>query len=154
MKGFALCTAGVAALALVSGPAAAAEDISGGVERHRAAFAGATLRLELGGRAAKAPEARLGIGFSAYQRDAAGFVTSRGGPILPIEAGLRQGRVTLFVGGERFSGLERRLGAAGSTKTVLLVVGGLALAAGAAILLLDKDEEDGPCPPGVEVCIQ
>lgn len=153
MKGFAYWTACVAAATLGSGPAAA-QDARGGLEQHRAAFAGATLRLELGGRAAKAPEARLGIGFSDYRRDASGFVAASGGPRLPIEAGLAAGRVQLFIGGERLSRLDRRLGAAGSTKKTLLVVGGIALGAAAAVLLLDGDGDDNPCPPGVEVCAQ
>lgn len=126
----------------------------GGIERHRAAFAGASLRLELGGPRAKAPAARLGIGYSDYRRDATGFVVSRGGPTLPVEAGLADGRVQLFIGRERFSGLDRRLGAAGSTKKTLFVLGGIAVGAAAALLLLDGDDDDNPCPPGVEVCAQ
>ena len=155
MKRFAFFAAGAAAATLASGPAAAAEDVRthSGLEQHRAAFAGATVRVDLGGRAAKTPQARLGIGFSPYQRDAVGFPVRSGGPTLPIAAGLASGRVQLFVGRERLSRLERRLGASGS-RTTLLVIGGLAVGAAAAVLLLDGDDNDGPCPPGVEVCAQ
>jgi hypothetical protein len=153
MKGYVLCAA-CAAAALAWAPAAARDvQARDGVERHRAAFAGAVLRLELGGRRAKAPQARLGIGFSDYRRDPAGFLAISGGPRLPLEAGLAGGRLQWFVGGERASQLDRRLGA-GSTKKTLLVVGGIAVGAAAAFLLLDGDGDDGPCPPGVEVCAQ
>lgn len=156
MKGFTLCAACVAAATLAPDRAAAAEDFRarGGLEQHRAAFAGATLRLELGGRAAAAPEARLGIGFSPYQRDSAGFVARSGGPSLPLEAGLADGRLHVFVGGERLSRLEHRLGAAGASRTTLFLLGGLAVAAAAGVLLLGGDDDDNPCPPGVEVCTQ
>lgn len=156
MKAVALFAACAAASILAAGPAAAAEDVQArtGFEQHRAAFAGATLRLELGGRRARAPQARLGIGFNAYRRDSAGFLQSSGVPRLPIEAGLAQGRVKLFVGGESLSGLERRLDA-GSSRTTLFAIGGLAVGAAALVLLMDGDDgDDGPCPPGVEVCIQ
>ena len=154
MRGLALCAACVAAATLGAG-SAAAQDSRGGLEQHRAAFAGAVLRLEFGGRAAKVPEARLGIGFSDYRRDAAGFLAASGGPRLPVEAGLADGRLELFVGGERFSQFESRVGAAGSTRTTLFVVGGIAVGAAAALLLLDGDGDDNnPCPPGVEVCAQ
>lgn len=155
MKGYALCAACVAAATLACGPASA-QDVQArdGVERHRAAFAGATVRLELGGpRVRRAPQARLGIGFSDYRRDSAGFISPGGGPRLPLQAGLADGRVQWFVGGERASRLDRRLGA-GSTKKTLLVIGGIAVGAAAALLLLDGDGDDGPCPPGVEVCAQ
>jgi hypothetical protein len=158
MKGYALCAmCAAAAAALGSGPAAARDvQARDGVEPHRAAFAGAVLRLELGGRRARAPEARLGIGFNDYRRDPAGFLAASGGPRLPLEAGLAGGRLQWFVGGERASQLDRRLGASGSTRKTLFVVGGIAVGAAAAFLLLDGDGDgdDGPCPPGVEVCAQ
>lgn len=153
MKGLALYAACVAAATFGSGPAAA-QEARGALEQHRAAFAGAVLRLEFGGRAARGPEARLGVGFSDYRRDAAEFVTASGGPRLPVEAGLANGRLELFLGREPLSRLDRRLGAAGSTTKTLLAVGGIAVGAAAAVLLLDGDGDDGPCPPGVEVCTQ
>ena len=156
MKTSAFRAACVAAAALASTSAAATERdrLAGGLEQHQAAFAGATLRLSFGGRSTAAPELRLGIGFSQHRRDAAGFVVSRGGPWLPLQAGMRNGRLELFVGGEPLAEIERRLGADGSGTRTAIIVGGVAIGAAAAILLLDGGGDDNnPCPPGVEVCV-
>lgn len=151
---FSRCFAVTAAvIAMAASPAAAAEDprFGGTAERHRAAFAGATFRLPLGGPAAAAPEARLGIGFADYSRDGTGALVG-GGHALPLQAGMSDGRLRLFVGGERLSRLERRLGVTDG-ETALLAAGGLA-AGVLAVVLLSGGGEDGPCPPGVEVCTQ
>ncbi len=143
--------------AAVHPSAAFADPFAGfaGAEQHRAAFAGAVLRLEPGGRADPEPQARLGIGFTRYERQASGALVGRSEAALPLEAGLAGGRPELFVGGESLPEIERRLGADGSTTTILLVIGGLA-AGGAALLLLTGGDDVGdggnPCPPGVEVC--
>ena len=143
--------AGAAALAALI-PAPAAGNIWETSEQHRAAFAGATVRIPLGGRSAPVPEARLGVGFSHYRLDGSGFLVSRDGPALPIATGFSGGRFDLFVAGRSLAELQRehRLGAGSST--VVLVIGALAAGAAAVVLLTDDDSEDGPCPPGVEVC--
>jgi len=143
----------LAVAAVMSAPASAAElprtiDHS---EQRQAAFAGAAVRLEFGGRTAAAPEARLGIGFSRYQRGGPGAFTSRTGPQLPLEIGLFEGRPTFFVGGERASRMNQRLGFGNST-TPLLLVGGLAVGVLAVVLISGDDDDANTCPPGVEVC--
>ena len=144
--------AGAAALAALIPAAPAAGNNWEMSEQHRAAFAGATVRIPLGGRSAPAPEARLGVGFSHYRLDGSGFLASRDGPALQIATGFSGERLDLFVAGRSLAELERehRLGAGSST--VVLVIGALAAGAAAVVLLTDGDSEDGPCPPGVEVC--
>ena len=144
--------AGTAALTALISAAPAAGNPWEPAEQHRAAFAGATVRLPLGGRSTPVPEARLGVGFSHYQRDGGGFMVSRDGPALPVATGFSGGRLELFIGGRSLEQLERehRLGA--RSTTFMLVIGGLAAGAAAVLLLTDGDQEDGPCPPGVEVC--
>jgi len=146
------CAAVAAVAGLAAAPVAAAEILRSATagEERRAAFAGATLRFDLGGPTAAAPHARLGVGQLRYQRDGSGAFASQGGPGLPIAAGFVQGRLNLFVGGEPLSRIERRLNVTGST-TTLLLIGGIAAGAIAVALLVDGDD-DGPCPPGVEVC--
>ncbi|MDP8993940.1 MAG: hypothetical protein M3N07_02995 [Pseudomonadota bacterium] len=142
-----------AALILSASPALAADaaQLQPGLERHSGAFVGATLRFDFGRRSA--PAARLGIGFAHSYSDPAGAVVARS-QASALEIGLSSGRPELFVGGARVRDLERRLGATGST-TTLLVLGGLAVGAAALVMLSDdEDERDGPCPPGVEVCAQ
>jgi hypothetical protein len=143
---------GAAALAALFSAAPAAGNPWEAAEQHRAGFAGATLRLSLGGRSATVPEARLGVGFSHYRRDGGGFMVSRDGPELPVATGFSGGRLEFFVGGRSLVQLERehRLGA--RSTTFMLVIGGLAAGAAAVLLLTDRDQQDGPCPPGVEVC--
>jgi hypothetical protein len=145
--------AAVAAAILAAAPAAAADDLRSAAvgQQHRAAFVGATVRLDLDGPAAAVPQGRLGVGLMRYQRDGRGAFVSDGGPGLPLAAGLAEGRLSLFVGGEPLSRIERRLNAAGSTRT-LLIIGGIAAGAIAVALLVGGDDS-GPCPPGVEVCI-
>lgn len=141
----------IVSVALATSPGAATAASAFQPEQHRAAFAGATLRLTLDGRGRSAPQARLGIGFTQYGRDGSGMLVARGAPRLPLEAGIATGRLQLFVGGEPASRIERRLSANGRT-TALFVVGGLAVGALAIVLLASGDDDDGPCPPGVEVC--
>ena len=155
VKRLALSAAVLAAVTITPTAASAAGDdlTATHPEQHRAAFAGATLRLPFGGRTAPVPEARLGIGLSSYRRDGSGALLARGGPALAVGPGLAEGRLQLFVGGESVAQIERRLGARGSTRTVLLVAGALAAGAAAVVLLTDGEDDDGPCPPGVEVCV-
>ena len=141
----------IVSAALVMSPVAATAAGAFQPEQHRAAFAGATLRLTLDGRGRTAPQARLGIGFTQYGRDGSGALVARGAPRLPLEAGIATGRLQFYVGGEPASRIERRLAADGTT-TALFVVGGLAVGALAIVLLASEDDDDGPCPPGVEVC--
>src|SRR5687767_9194574 len=83
------------ALAIVTSPAAAADDLRTPMTGEaRAAFAGATVRLALGTPGRQVPQARLGIGFMRYGRDGAGPLVSRGGAALPLAAGLDGGRLS------------------------------------------------------------
>ena len=150
--------AAVAALVAAT-PASAAEDYRrlDDSELRRVAFAGATVRLELGGRASARPEARLGLGLVDYRRGRSGADAGRAPPALSIAAGLEGGRLEFLAAGERLSQVQRRLGLAGSGSTALLLVGGLAAGALAVVLLTDGGDDDddnigNPCPPGVEVC--
>jgi hypothetical protein len=154
MQGWKLATALAATAATIAAPASAAAgplDVHEPAEQQRAAFAGAVLRLGLDGRGMPAPSARLGIGFTRYDRSSGGAWIGRSGAALPLEAGLSGGRPELFVAGQRLAQIERRLDAAGSNTAALLVIGALA-AGGAALVLLSDGDDDNPCPPGVEVC--
>lgn len=151
MKRIAFVSLLSAALSLSASPAAGFPMDGSPFDRQTGAFAGGTLRLDFGAR--RSPTARLGIGFEHSYRDATGAVARRVQPP-GIELGLRGGRPELFVSGHSVRDVERRLGAAGSTGT-LLVIGGLAVGAAAVVVLTSGDDEnDGPCPPGVEVCAQ
>ena len=147
----------VAALAVATTPAIAADDLRTPITGEtRAAFAGATFRLALGGTGRQAPQARLGIGMIRYGRDGAGPLVSRDGAALPLAAGLDGGRLSFRAGGAALGPGQNRMGLSRTT-TIVLVVGGL-VAAGAvtALVLLDNDTNAvplNPCPPGVEVCI-
>ncbi|MFN3389149.1 MAG: hypothetical protein ACK40O_09455 [Allosphingosinicella sp.] len=139
----------VAASAAAAAPAAAEPWIAG---TDRSAFAGATIRLELGGARRAAPEARLGIGLHHTQRSASGaWLGSQVSP-LALSFGVADRRLEFFPGGAALPQAKRRLGLAGES-TPWLVAGGVAAGVLAIVLLTgDDDEKDGPCPPGVEVC--
>jgi hypothetical protein len=155
MKYFMRVAAAGLGIALITSPAWAAEDYRwiSGAEQHRPAFAGATLRMELGGRQALAPEARLGIGFLQERRGSTGGYAGRTVSHLPIALGVADGRLQLSTGDERLTKSRERLGLAGDS-TVLIVAGGVAAALVAVLLLTNRDDKTatGPCPPGVEVC--
>lgn len=134
-------------------PALAAESYW---EQHRSTFAGATVRLELGGRQAPPAEARLGIGFVQDRRNSGGEYVGRSVAGMPIALGVANRQLQLFAGGEELSQSQKRLRFTGETPA-LLVLGGVAAGVIAVILLTDGDDDDdatSPCPPGVEVCTQ
>jgi hypothetical protein len=148
-----LAAAALAAAMLNAAPAVAADDMRAqSFVVHRAAVVGGVVRLDLGARSRSAPEARMGIGMTQYQRDGTGALVSLDGPRMPVTAGLAGGRLQLFVGGETLPELERRMRLTGGSAP-LLILGGVAVGVLAVVLLTgDDDEADGPCPPGVEVC--
>lgn len=151
MKPFLSAAILFAASAAAAAPASA-EHWTAGTESNRSAFAGATMRLELGGARRAAPEARLGIGLHHAQRSASGaWLGSRVSP-LALAVGVADRRLELFSGGVTLPQAKRRLGMAGDS-TPWLVAGGVAAGVLAIVLLTGDDEDDdGPCPPGVEVC--
>jgi len=157
MKRFAWVVAVTAAIAASPTPASSASNIGpiAGSEQNRAAFAGATVRVELGGRSAAAPEARLGLGLLQDRRNPASGIVSRTVSRMPIAIGAADGRLQFFSGGEQLSKSQARLGLSGES-TALLVAGGIAAGVLVVLLLAKKDDEDkrSPCPPGVEVCTQ
>ena len=155
MTRIAMIAALAAASAGFAAPAAAADTRDRETTRERAAFAGASVRLPLGGRRSAAPEARLGVGFYPSRHDPAGGMIGATVPALPLAFGFGGGRPELLAGGERLSEIERRLGL-GKSSTTLLLLGGIAAGVAAVVLLADgdDDDEDSPCPPGVEVCTQ
>ena len=143
--------------ALLAGAApASAQDVNRAAGFHSApsAFAGATLRLELGASRKAAPEARLGVGIARERRDAAGgYLGTKVSP-LTFALGAEDGRAGFFAGNEPLSRTRSRLGMAEGSSPLLLL-GGIAAGAVAIVLLTGgdgEDEDDGPCPPGVEVC--
>jgi hypothetical protein len=142
-------------IALIASPALAAQDRGwlSGAQEYRSAFAGATLRVDMRGSRASAPEARLGIGFVQGQPGSTGGYSGRTVSSLPIALGVADRRLHLFAGNERLTKSRERLGLAGDS-TALFVAGGVAAALVAVLVLTnrDKDSHSGPCPPGVEVC--
>ena len=120
--------------------------------RRSAAFAGLSFSLPLGGDQAT-PRAALGAGFVHSVGDASGRVSRRiglSGLELPLAGA---GRPGLAVGGRSLAEIRPSLRGSGSTP---FIVGGVLLAAGAAVLLTrgdgERDFPTNPCPPGVEVC--
>jgi hypothetical protein len=148
---------GAAAMLLsicLSAPAAA--ESSQPQTSRQAAFAGAAVQLSLGGRSAARPVARLFLGQAKTSWTAEGrreFRTASG-----LEFGItRAGRPQAYFGGEPVEQLGQRLGAGAGLATGLIIAG--VVAAGAATIAIassggSRDTRPGPCPPGVEVCIQ
>jgi hypothetical protein len=130
-------------------PCLAAEDFRvGGETLGRASgLIGVSARLSLGARASRAPTARFVAGVATSRMDAQngrslGLQAPKG-----LELGLdRQGRLQPFVGGLSTTALEKRLGVRGSTGKTFLIVGGLAAAVAAGILIFG-DSGSSACIP-------
>jgi hypothetical protein len=151
---YAIGTAVVSLSICVSAPAAA--ESSQSQTSRQGAFAGAAVQLSLGGRSAARPVARLFVGQAQTSWTAEGrreFRTASG-----LEFGFtRAGRPQAYFGGEPVEQLGQRLGAGPGLATGLIIAG--VAAAGAATIAIasssgKRDTKPGPCPPGVEVCIQ
>jgi hypothetical protein len=130
-------------------PCLAAEDFrTGGETRGRASgFVGLSARLVLGQRTPQAPTARLVAGLTTSRIDAQsgrslGLQAPKG-----LELGLdRRGRLQPFVDGLSSADLENRLGVRGSTGKTLLIVGGIAAAVVAGVLIFG-DSGSSACIP-------
>jgi hypothetical protein len=141
----------LAALTLAPAPCLAADDArdAGSGGHAVAAFAGASLRLPLGGGAAAKPSTRLQLTTVHYRADRRSSFL-RGHRSAGLELGMADGRKpALFLMGEDVAQMKRRLGI-GSGSTPLYILGGVAVAVAAAVLLLDGDGSSGepqPAPP-------
>lgn len=119
-----------AMLAMAAQPCLAADDFRGmgAGERRSSGFAGVRLRLPLGAENPERPSARLQVSTFHDYRDATGAMV-RSHRSQGIELGLSGGRApALFVGGQNVAASRERLGASGSTRT-LLIVGGVVIVA-------------------------
>jgi len=141
--------AGAAAmLMLAAQPCAAAGDPReiGATATRTGAFAGAAVRLDLGGRKAAKPSARLQLGVTQSYDNSASPASSR--PVLELGASDR-GAPVLFVGGQKVKDLKTRAELEGSTGTVLLIVG--AVAAAAVLIAVAGSGGDKDCDPDDEL---
>jgi hypothetical protein len=137
-------------------PAFAAEDLRepAGAERYRALFAGAQLRLDLGGGTdrARTPRLELGVGQGVTGRSGfrGAFQLSSG-----LDLGEARAKPSLYLSGQPIDRLDRRLGVAPGAAIAI----GVAALAGAAVAASSggggvEERRRSPCPPGVEVCTQ
>ena len=132
-----------------SQPCLAADDfrIGGETRGHASGFVGLSAGLALGQRAPRRRTARLVAGMATSRIDpqsgrSLGLQAPRG-----LELGLdRQGRLRPFVGGLSTESFEKRLGVRGSQGRTLLIVGGIAAAAVAGLLIFG-DSGSGACIP-------
>lgn len=141
----------LSATALAAQPCFGADLFQDGhsLERRMGAYAGASVRIGLGAGEREAPSARLKLGMTGHETDRRSGARTQAFDASAVELGLGGGgRPLLWVGGRSTEELERRMGLDG-TQTTLLVIGGLALAAGAALLLAGEDEDEEE----YEVCI-
>jgi hypothetical protein len=141
----------VAALAMAAQPALAASDLldGSGASYRSAGFIGVRTQMLLGQRKAKAPTARLVAGMTRYAFEdrsgrTIGMVRAPG-----LELGFdRTGKMVPYVAGQSMPEMEKRLGVRGSTGKTLLIIGGVAAAAGLAYFLFRDDRciyVDEPC---------
>ena len=142
--------AAVAAIIMITPPCVAADDFrESGPDYRRGAFAGATLKIPMGGNDRTTPRTHFGLGISqVYARTSSAGATQRL-QIPGMEVRLTAtGKPLLMIAGQNTASIKRQLGVANSTKTALLVVGGVAVAALAATLLSNdsNDSEDRSCP--------
>jgi hypothetical protein len=138
--------AAAALLALAAQPCAAAGDPRdmGATVTRTGAFAGATVRLDLSGRSAAKPSARLQLGMTQTHENSVSPALSRTtrGAVLELGASDR-GAPVLFVGGQKMKDLKTRAGLQSSTGTILVVLGAVAAAAVLlTVVAADGDDED------------
>ena len=136
---------------LVAQPCIAAPDFGDPryADRQIGAFAGAQLKLALGGKERAVPTARLQLGMTQRYQGPGATAPSRSFDVSALELGLATtGKPMLLVGGQDTSALKRRLGVNGSTNTTLLIAGGVALAVVAVLLITADGSNAEPCIPG------
>jgi hypothetical protein len=151
-----LCLAFGSITASMAQPAFAADDFRSPTIAYTksAGFVGGSFRMGFGERGPTPPTARINIGLAQHSGTSQGqfrhLDTGSGLALGLTKAGFPEA----YVAGRPVSEFRRELGIAGAG-TALLLVGGLA-AAGVAVVALSSgnDRRPGPCPPGVEVCIQ
>ena len=131
---------------LCAGPALAAEDHRQFQydEARRAAFAGATFRLETGP-AAKPPATRLQIGLrsvaSGRQSEASPRITHV--PLFELGAAGRESG-SLFIAGQPTTAFERKLGVNADAGTTAAVIFAVALVAVGLLVITNLDNLDNP----------
>jgi hypothetical protein len=124
MKSIAITAATALAVTLAPSPCRAADDMRtpGDQGRQAAAFAGANIRLPLGGKRAARPTARLQLGM-VDRSYGAGRVPAGG-----LELGLTgRGKPEMFLGGRSAGDVRQRMKLNGSTGTTMVVVFGVVL---------------------------
>ena len=131
--------------ALVAGlaapPALAAEDFrDGATDRYRAAFAGVQFRVNLSGKRLAPPTARLTMGVTHYGRN--GQALQRGNYTSSVELGFSgRGGANLYVGGQRLSDIQQRLGIAPAAAALIAVT---AVGVG-AVVISEMDRPEVAC---------
>jgi len=142
---FAAAAGAAAMLTLAAQPCAAAADPRdiGAIATHTGGFAGAAVRLDLSGRKAARPTARLQLGVTrSYENSFSPALSSTTrGAVLELGAS-DKGAPVLFVGGQKMKDIKTRAGLEGSTGTVLLVVGAVAAAAVLVAMASSSGDED------------
>ena len=134
-------------LALAAQPCIAADDFreAGAAERRSGSFAGAHVKVGLGGGAQTKASARLQLGFRHVYRDAQSSAPSmtRNAAVMEIGAS-RNFKPAVYVAGQELSATGRRLGAKGGTAP-LLIAGGVVLAAVVVLAVVAASSDDEPC---------
>ena len=142
MKSLATSAAAALAVMLAPVPCRAADDMRTIDDKRRqpAAFAGASIRLPLGGKQRARPSARLQLGMVH------GAGTARQIPAGGVELGLTgRGRPEMFVGGQSTRELRERMKLSGSTGDTVWVVFGVALLVVGVYVITNLDDlgDDG-----------
>ena len=137
MKSIALAATAALALTLSSAPARAAEDMRSISDQGRrtGAFAGATVRLPIGGKPGAKPTARLQLGIIDRTRG------TRPIPAGGLELGLTaKGKAEMFVGGRSSREMREQMKL---TRSTALVLGGVvAVTMIAVVYLATKDLDE------------
>jgi len=132
------------ATSLYAIPASAAEDRRSyqHEQSRRAAFAGASFRLDLGARASR-PATRLQLGMRSVggDRRSAGALDTRQVPVLELGIGGRE-KGDLFVAGQSTAEIEHRLRLTSGTSNTVWLVFGAALVVVGVIVITNLDGLD------------
>ncbi|HLL58814.1 MAG TPA: hypothetical protein VK391_02865 [Allosphingosinicella sp.] len=137
----------VAAIGLLAAqPCAAATGSAAWSDGRMSAFAGANVRLPLGGAKAARPSARLQLTTSYNVRDArTGAVQSFRAQGLEFGA-TGNGAPTFYMNGQSTAQMQKKLQLSGSTKNTVLIIFGVALVAVTVLVLVASDEAALPGP--------
>jgi hypothetical protein len=137
----------VAAIGLLAAqPCAAATGSAAWSDGRMSAFAGANVRLPLGGAKVARPSARLQLTTSYNVRDArTGSVQSYKSQGLEFGA-TRHGAPTFFMNGQSTAQIQKKFGMSGSTMNTVWIVLGVALVAVSVLVLVSFDEPIIPGP--------